>query len=615
MKLIVKKNRELLFANVENVESTQNENNATTLDIVLPDEFENYNKQIVFITPNNDVVWDIISNNQYKLTNSITQYEKVDLYIWLTKDNIDFRTQTKPLFFYNNKNPLDVVPPEQINVINNIITILNEEIEKVENLNITAEKSGNITTLTLTDKNGTKKEIEIYDGKNGKDGKDGEDYIITQQDYQIIANIVEQDLNIYPQLIQELQEENQRLRNDLEASTLTVSAIGETIELENTAEARFKKFEIQGNSKQETREGYNLLDVTINSQTVKGVTFTINEDKSITCNGTADGNIKLIINPSFNLDPNTDYILDSGSIMGPGNSLTIKSSDNETTIFVSSTKSRQGNTGNKTNFNAYIYFSNGTVLNDFVISPMVVKASDFVNVPPYEEYGVMPSIQYPSEIKNVSGNIVVKIEDENNTKNQTITFPLGNLKFMKNDTLINTGIKLVNEEILLTGNEIWNLANGVFYSDLLNSSYSGNVKYTDMLCTHFNFKGAVGNTSTAYSKGNNSFCISSAGNAGRRFYFREDSINSLEDWILFLQTQYQNNTPVIVNYQLLLGTTIPYTNEQQTVYNQIKNIITSYNGETNIYSTNEVSPVFNIKAYGNLNLALNAFDNRLTLIE
>ena len=58
-----------------------------------------------------------------------------------------------------------------------------------------------------------------------------------------------------------LEEECEALRNDLNNSTLTISGTGENVTLENTTEARFKKFVIGGNSKQEIREGYNLANI------------------------------------------------------------------------------------------------------------------------------------------------------------------------------------------------------------------------------------------------------------------------------------------------------------------------------------------------------------------
>lgn len=58
----------------------------------------------------------------------------------------------------------------------------------------------------------------------------------------------------------ELQLECERLRVDNEAISIIGQATGENITLEDASDARFKKFEIGGNSKQETREGYNLFN-------------------------------------------------------------------------------------------------------------------------------------------------------------------------------------------------------------------------------------------------------------------------------------------------------------------------------------------------------------------
>lgn len=175
MKLVVKRNRELTPINSQN---TQNENKAEIIELIVPEEYESFNKKIVFITPN-ETVWDVIVNNQYKITNAITQYDKVDYYIWLTKEvddeSIDFRTKTKTLNFYHNVDASDEITDEEIHGVNTVVNLLEEEIEKVENLNIEATKIGNTTTVTITKKDGTTESVEINDGTDGKDGKDGKD--------------------------------------------------------------------------------------------------------------------------------------------------------------------------------------------------------------------------------------------------------------------------------------------------------------------------------------------------------------------------------------------------------------------------------------------------------
>ena len=195
MKVIAKKNRELALINAQN---TQNENRAETITLVVPEEYEDYNKKIVFVTPN-EIVWDVITNNEYKITNAITKYDEVEFYIWLTKGNVDFRTKTRPLKFYQNKDASDEITEEQINGVNTVVNLLEEEIEKVENLNIEAEKVGTVTTLTITKKDGTTESVEINDGVDGQDGVDGYtpqkgvDYF-TEQDIEEIETDVKNDL-------------------------------------------------------------------------------------------------------------------------------------------------------------------------------------------------------------------------------------------------------------------------------------------------------------------------------------------------------------------------------------------------------------------------------------
>ncbi len=173
MKVIAKQNRDLVMINAQN---TQNENDAEKILLQVPEKYEDFNKKIVFITPDGNV-WDIITNNEYLIKKAITKYNQVDFYIWLTKDDVDFRSQTKTLKFYHNVDASDEITDEEIGRVNTIVNILEEEIDKVENLNITAQKIGNTTTVTITKKDGTTESVEINDGVDGQNGQDGQDGI------------------------------------------------------------------------------------------------------------------------------------------------------------------------------------------------------------------------------------------------------------------------------------------------------------------------------------------------------------------------------------------------------------------------------------------------------
>lgn len=141
MNIKVYKNREA--HQIDNdVYGTQNENNITVLKIEVPEQYENWNKRIVFITPDGNFE-DIIENNTYILTKEITKYEEVEAYIWLTEkadtteESIgDFRSKTFPLSFYLNENPNTEAPTDkQIDIYNSLLTALNVEIEEVKQIN------------------------------------------------------------------------------------------------------------------------------------------------------------------------------------------------------------------------------------------------------------------------------------------------------------------------------------------------------------------------------------------------------------------------------------------------------------------------------------------------
>lgn len=163
MKIVAKKDRKLLLINTGN---TQNENKAETIELTVPEEYEDYNKKIVFVT-DDGIVWDIIQDNTYKLTKAITKYKQVDFYIWLTKDDVDFRTETRPLRFYYNKDASGEITPEEISGVNTVVNILEEEITKVDSLE--TELRDLITDIQNKLDNGE------FDGKDGKDGRDGQD--------------------------------------------------------------------------------------------------------------------------------------------------------------------------------------------------------------------------------------------------------------------------------------------------------------------------------------------------------------------------------------------------------------------------------------------------------
>ena len=127
---------------------TQNENEVTTLKIEVPEEYENWNKRIVFITEEGNS-GDVILDNTDTIKNNITKHEEVEAYIWHTEnaeneqESIDdFRSRTFRLSFFANETADDLAPSEeQIDGFNTILTALNLQINKVEDLEKELQKS------------------------------------------------------------------------------------------------------------------------------------------------------------------------------------------------------------------------------------------------------------------------------------------------------------------------------------------------------------------------------------------------------------------------------------------------------------------------------------------
>lgn len=169
MKITVKENRKLIIINPQN---TQNENEIETIELIVPTKYESWNKKIAFVT-NDKVIWGLFENNLYQIPSSVTQYKKLKFYIWMTKDDKDFRSEEKILILNENHPVTGEVTPKDKSDIEQVIDTLEAEIDKVENIDITVQKIGNTATITITDKTGNEKSVNILDGNDGQTGPTG----------------------------------------------------------------------------------------------------------------------------------------------------------------------------------------------------------------------------------------------------------------------------------------------------------------------------------------------------------------------------------------------------------------------------------------------------------
>lgn len=145
-------------------------------------------------------------------------------------------------------------------------------------------------------------------------------------------------------------------------------------------------------------EGKNLLQNTATSLTINGVTFTVNNDKSITCNGTATGTAAITINTIFLI--NSTKI--SGCPMGGSWSSFELDLLNINTNNVDVIDAGNGAViQNENSYRVRIRIASGYTCNNLTFYPMIRKAD--ITDDTYEPYHapVTTPIYLPEQIKKV----------------------------------------------------------------------------------------------------------------------------------------------------------------------------------------------------------------------
>ena len=184
---------------------------------------------------------------------------------------------------------------------------------------------------------------------------------------------------------------------------------------------------------------------------------------------------------------------------------------------------------------------------------------------------------------------------------QVVNFPLAQgQKLYLGDYLGSDGIHHKRKQIELDGTENWQQYNSRLYLyiedaiNVISSDGTPNIKSNMFIATNFNNMSSNPDNAISYNLLGNE-----DQHKGICFYSNKyfTDVATLKSW---LSTQKQAGTPVIVEYELAEEEIEAYTPEQQEAYNQICNL-KAYEEETNIYSTDEVSPIFKVTAIKDFN--------------
>ena len=133
-------------------------------------------------------------------------------------------------------------------------------------------------------------------------------------------------------------------------------------------------------------EGKNLLRNTATSQTINGVTFTVNSDKSVTVNGTATNSARLMLG-AVELSAGEQYTMTGCPSGGSNNTYRLDPRRTNGSVLVSFIDTGNGSTyipEADVKLNIYIYIQSGNILDNLTFYPMIRKAD--IEDDTYEPY-------------------------------------------------------------------------------------------------------------------------------------------------------------------------------------------------------------------------------------
>jgi len=187
MKVIVKPHT----IQVINTPVNEQEINVTTVDFEFSDDFDATFTKEAYFTLKGDTYKQIIINNQCEIPSEVLT-EPGEIELGVVAFNSTQRYNPKPGYFTTlegslkdaeNSQPITPSELEQyelqlqegLNEVNGKLDDIDTALNEVNNLDIDANKVGTTTTITITDKSGTSKEVQVLDGTNGTNGRDGRD--------------------------------------------------------------------------------------------------------------------------------------------------------------------------------------------------------------------------------------------------------------------------------------------------------------------------------------------------------------------------------------------------------------------------------------------------------
>ena len=332
-----------------------------------------------------------------------------------SKTDIDEYTSSKKNEY--NDNAIEKIQKYNSNAISKTETFNTNAQNKIDEYNTNAESL--INRIAGVESKNTEQDTNIankVDKEAGK-GLSSNDYTDAEKeklaslsnynDTKIKADITDIELTNTEQdkKIEELEKENIKLKNQIPNGTVS----GNAIHIEDSSDLELK-WRLNGGHKQETREGYNFLKVEKETTTTNGITFTINKDGGVTCKGTATANATLYFASANNSIYPKEIDIGKYKIVGGTTNVMLGCQIGSTYYNTNSNRIIEL-TEQSSISNAYLQIASGTTVNNETIYPLLYKYDNVEKK--YEQYGISPSPEYPSEIETVNGSVKIDVVNKN----------------------------------------------------------------------------------------------------------------------------------------------------------------------------------------------------------
>lgn len=166
------------------------EYNANPIQFLFTDDYEGLVKKAIFVKSGADPIEVSIIDDTCNIPNEVLNEKEFELRVYayeVEDDELVLRYSPTFIKLFTREGSYieggvepEVITPSQFE---QYMQAMNDGLEEVENVDIDAEKVGSVATITITNRDGTTKSVQVSDGAKGDKGDKGDNTPIKGVDY------------------------------------------------------------------------------------------------------------------------------------------------------------------------------------------------------------------------------------------------------------------------------------------------------------------------------------------------------------------------------------------------------------------------------------------------